>query len=106
MEAQHTKGPWVWVADDWNGGFSGLVASETNEEVLFPNHKNEGDEGAAWFDDFPSEANAHLIAAAPELLEALDMIEKSISGGGRVVTFSDLDIKEIQTAIAKAKGES
>ena len=68
----HTPGPWEWLEDKFNGGYSGLVAPRTGEEVLFPNHRNEGDDGDAWFEDFPNEANAHLIAAAPELLEAAE----------------------------------
>ncbi|MFW5973407.1 MAG: hypothetical protein ACOCTG_05380 [Bacteroidota bacterium] len=44
-------------------------------------------------------------AAAPELYEELKMIADSIEGGGRVVTFQDHDIQNINEALAKARGE-
>ena len=49
------------------------------------------------------EANAHLIAAAPELLEALEMmLEMSEMGGFGKAAAEDV----ARAAIAKAKGES
>lgn len=48
------------------------------------------------------EANAHLIAAAPDLLEFAVMMLQSIDGGGRVVTFQDHHIDELRAAIHKA----
>lgn len=68
-ESKHTSGPWEWVPDRFRGGYSGLVGPD-GAEVLFPNHANDGDEGAAWFEDFPTAADARLIAAAPDLLAA------------------------------------
>ena len=48
------------------------------------------------------EANAHLIAAAPELLEALEMmLEMSEMGGFGKAAAEDV----ARAAIAKAKGE-
>jgi len=77
-EVKHTPGPWDWVEDRANGGFSGLVGPD-GLEVLFPNTRNEGDTGAAWFEDFPSEANARLIAASPDLLEALKAAQTALA---------------------------
>ena len=67
--AEHTPGPWEWGKSRVRDGYSGLVDSEGNE-VLYPDCCNDGDHGAAWFDEFPSESNRTLIAAAPLLLEA------------------------------------
>ena len=71
---KHTPAPWEWIKDKFNGGYSGIVGKD-GAEVLFPNHRNDGDTGAAWFEDFPNEADKNLMAAAPELLEALKEIE-------------------------------
>ncbi len=54
----------------------------------------------------PAFANSHLITAAPELYELVDMVFKSIDGGGRVVTFSDDDYEEMRSALTKARGET
>ncbi len=66
-----------------------------------------------WMDDAPvpefnaeQKGNAHLIAAAPEMYELLEMVFLSIEGGGRVVTFSDDDYEEMRAALAKARGEA
>ena len=55
-----------------NGGWAGLVGPD-GQEVMFPAHRNEGDDGAAWFEpgESISEADAQLIEAAPGLLGAL-----------------------------------
>jgi len=68
-----TPGPWEWQTDDWNGGYSGLAAgSDASVNVLYPDHCNEGDSGAAWFsEDTLSAADASLIAHAPADLAAL-----------------------------------
>jgi hypothetical protein len=50
-------------------------------------------------------ANARLMAAAPDLLEALQMIHRSF-GGGNVITFSNRDIELIGAAIARATGDA
>jgi len=54
------------------------------------------------FIDCNTEANAHLISAAPDLLEFAVMMLQSIDGGGRVVTVQDHHIDELRAAIHKA----
>lgn len=51
-------------------------------------------------------ADARLIAAAPELYEIVKMIRVSIDSGGpnRIVSFQDVDVAEMDAAIAKAEG--
>lgn len=58
-----TPGPWEWTPDNWNGGFGGIVGKD-NAEVLFPDHRNEGDYGDAWFEEYPSEADGKFIVEA------------------------------------------
>lgn len=92
----HTPGPWRLVHSV--GGWTDLLAQDDSLVCRFD-------------DRGPSKANALLIAAAPDLLEALEQIEK---GEGRFSRDSLThcaktveDMKAIaQTAIAKAKGEA
>jgi hypothetical protein len=85
---------WHWEIDKWHGGYSGLY-EENNIPVLIPQHENDGDEGAAWFntdgdagDETLTKEHASLIASAPELkaerdryLEALEKISSTASTG-------------------------
>lgn len=58
-----TPGPWEWLEDTWNGGYKGIIGPN-DREVLFPDHRNDGDDGDAWFDEFPSEADREFIIEA------------------------------------------
>lgn len=61
---KHTPGPWIAAPAQWNHGETVIVQSELTAEVIA--HI----EGQA----FPcADANAHLIAAAPDLLAALQL---------------------------------
>jgi len=87
MSEKYTPGP--WVAD---GPFVG-TASETREL----NH----DILSACHDNFNQAlANAKLIAAAPDMLEALEKAEKWLKGWAS----AEHELEIIQAAIAKAKG--
>ena len=65
----YTPGPWEWTEYIYRGGKGGIVGKD-GAEVLFPNHCNDGDDGDAWFDESPNEADRKLIIAAPALVEA------------------------------------
>lgn len=90
--SKHTPGPWVKKGIHWTG--------KNNEIVFVSNGPAFGSES-----DFESaKANARLIAAAPELLEALeDLCECILETRGPSAT---LALKSARAAIAKAKGES
>jgi hypothetical protein len=62
-----TPGPWKWEVSRLWDGYSGLDGKD-DAEVLYPDHCNDGDGGAAWFGEFPSEADAAFIAASREAL--------------------------------------
>lgn len=101
MKSKHTPGPWEYAENSANN-FDVFGAGDTVEVAV------------VWGLDDPlkaeREANARLIAAAPELLEAL---EDSLDLFGVFLDHSDkgntdmhraLGVK-IRAAIAKAKGE-
>jgi hypothetical protein len=125
---QHTKGPWHWVNShtdqlfDFNkpwdgGGYPSLrtVKEESTPHSLGPVPK--------WILDaepdhlIGSEANARLIAAAPDLLDALlgikHVAEDFISDwaadaqeGGEGDPFEVAHWHKVLSAIAKATGEA
>ena len=53
-----------------------------------------------------SQANAHLIAAAPEMLEALEKISISIEFYGQSLHEKLEGFEELKTVIKKAKGQN
>jgi hypothetical protein len=80
---QHTPGPWEFLPPD--DGNCGAITAKTG-----------------WICDFaeePSDANARLIAAAPDLLEALQHL--MVAHGEQL----DYAFQQAQEAIAKATGE-
>lgn len=102
MKTTHTPGPW------FAGGTTGLRHAIMDKNLNTLAKVNGGHE-------LEMQANAHLIAAAPEMLEALIImemhLESQLSGGMRVLqpgehgAFSAM-LKVVQKAIAKARGES
>jgi hypothetical protein len=75
----HTPGPWRFDKDNLNVYSNGLVAQTFG-------HLHNGEKAA----------NAHLIAAAPELLEALER--------ARGQWIHSVNAEQCLAAIAKAKG--
>lgn len=71
---RQTKGPWRVIIDDTGGPFSGWPSIEAPEDVDASVIHRAGFKQEYWGDWSQREAvaNAHLIAAAPELLVALE----------------------------------
>ena len=95
-EAKHTQGPWqVAEAGSWKDGI------RTSKEYFVRRPDDDvaiASEILNPEDSTPSEANANLIAAAPDMLEALENLEND---DGSIPAFAwDM----VKTAIAKAKG--
>lgn len=88
MKTEHTPKPWKISETDEEGHY--VIESEDGKTAICY--------GAGFYgENNPSEANAHLISAAPDLLEAL----KS------VVAIADRKTDEFdraRSAIAKAEG--
>ena len=82
----HTPGPWT-VGDD---------TQFMNQVEIWPAI------GCAYGSGPEVIANAHLIAAAPDLLEALQMVLDYLNTGD----MRPLDLRKASAAITKARGES
>ena len=107
-EITHTLGPWSVHSDDGDdwlmvmaGGPSGKIVANVNPETFSA--------GVADLVEMPAEANARLIAAAPELLEALQLFaryEQEMEADDHVagmLTYAQLR-EAARSAIAKATG--
>ena len=116
-ETKFTPGPWrvirtgpcgpaserFWVGKDapnpeWRGPSSIGDAVQNMDHVFEGNGRDTGE----------AKANAHLIAAAPEMFSALEIIIKSHDesiqrGGDGLLTYDQ--VREARLAISKAKGE-
>ena len=93
MNAKHTPGPWVVIP--MPDGSIDICKSNAGYHIA-----------QMLYTGYPADvqANARLIASAPDLLAALEAIVKMISpysGQGRM----DTEISAARAAIAKAKGE-
>ena len=88
MSKQHTPGPWLEPREingkgmGWRAGPAWLGSDSCSEET---------------------KANAYLIAAAPDLLEALQRLVANLDEGDFISTTR---IDEARAAIAKATGET
>lgn len=102
MSSKHTPGPWE-VCHGGHGGPSGFVIDE-----YYVLNRTVADDVAIAADivdpatQMPSEANARLIAAAPELLEALEAVIGCYQCGNDLRIVMD----QVRVAIAKATGEA
>jgi hypothetical protein len=88
MSTQHTPGPWEFLPPE--DGNCGAITAKTG-----------------WICDFaeePSDANAALMVAAPELLEALKDLRTAIKSRGVIPTVKALS--KTDAAIAKATGSA
>lgn len=107
---KHTPGPWSWNSYGFRDGYYGLYSGD--EPVLYPQRENDGDDGDAWFSSDESyygetalrEADAWLIAAAPDLLEALRSLMDEESRERIMPVGQAWD--KARAAIAKATGEA
>ena len=101
MTTKHTPGPWTTTGPNVRADNGALVATAQDH---WNDHKTPQEE---------KEANAQLISAAPELLEALEEVTTELGWMGNGPRDSDREafarrVKELRglslTAIAKAEG--
>ena len=97
MSTKHTPGPWELVSRGWNGQFIYGI-DERAKGRRFIAEVDLNYDGA--------EANARLIAAAPELLAALRlMLAGTQEDCGKICMPSENAVRSAFAAIAKATGE-
>lgn len=98
MKTQHTPGPWIFDADNYN-------LTNQRGDIVF------GEDGSQDMRLIsPSKENARLIAAAPDLLDALVACECELSQNHGLAwsnrnAFLDA-VNTARAAIKKARGES
>lgn len=100
MTKQHTATPWHVGAGNGEGAIfaeSGRMRLESGGTTLYPVCTI-----VRGWDEAEDQANARLIAAAPELLRSLHYIAKRLQHGGRAAK-SDC-LTQCQWAITKATG--
>jgi hypothetical protein len=91
MTQQHTPGPWVWERV--------LQDSAVTEHTL----KGPTVLCRFWFDN-PPDADARLIAAAPELLAALKVMVLTRGIREHLEATDPMALEQARAAIAKAEG--
>ena len=94
--SKHTKGPWE-IHTAQNGRTIFQIGPCAPEEYA----------GSAWLD--VSMEDARLIAAAPELLEALEELEEAarqVMAGEMEASSIMIERMKARAAIAKARGEA
>lgn len=107
MSSKHTKGPWEKSAQ-LNGPWWHISSMHTvggnatlsGKQAIACVHGESKRGSSAYAEMF--EANARLIAAAPELLEALELCLHAVCLAGWE---GDLCAEKARAAIAKATGE-
>lgn len=96
----HTPGPWAADKED-ELGFQAdvLVADNRRKRIAACGHDGR------WMADGEAEANARLIAAAPDLLAALKAMVASYDGVRDILCKTVIDkLANADAAIAKAEG--
>lgn len=102
METKHTPGPWL---RDRESGFDCDVRAANGRKIASVNVQNAPKSKKGWLSrQKENEANARLIAAAPDLLNALAEIVAAADGDGWKAL--DAGFNNARTAIAKATGEA
>jgi len=89
--SKHTPGPWAYQED--SDAYTHIVRGPNNRFICQLNQSTSAE----------IEANARLIAAAPELLSALQVAELALRERGLRTCG---EYKQIEAALAKATGEA
>ena len=92
-ETKFTPGPWLFSS--YKSGTSVIVIDGKEFDVATVNYPNR-------------DANAHLIAAAPDLYEALEELHAEQNGPPleKYKTSWEKAIRKTEAALAKARGEA
>ncbi len=95
MMSKHTPGPWR------------IIEIRGRAVILEPEQDGHVCKISEWADEYAEEqeANARLIAAAPELLEALENLVSLCEAGLNKEYNIEAELSEPRAAIAKATGD-
>jgi hypothetical protein len=103
MSAQHTPGPWGVLSTAVGPAYTAVCIGQLNEEKGLNGASDEYAVCVVPLIHDESRANARLIAAAPDLLTALeDIVQASDANDGDSLMNA---IQAAQTIIAKATGQ-
>lgn len=88
---RHTRGPWTAIMSETANGApdTARIKNADGVGVAITNH-----------------ANAQLIAAAPEMLEALELLLTELDESGSLDCLSDTTRDSVANLIMKARGKS
>lgn len=111
----HTTGPWFVEQNEKTPIYVSPVSRY--EQIAICNvmviDEDPEDDSGEWFNGDQTKANARLIAAAPELLEALEAVTKMAIAGDEYSYadwgkdyVEDPRVTNAKAAIAKARGEA
>ena len=105
VKRKHTPGPWIYQPGDMDGDIFIESENEDRSGVLVAKVENDGPrakEADGYIPEKMALANAALIAAAPDLLAALEFCADALNteAGG----LYKAHIEQARAAIAKAKG--
>lgn len=112
--SEYSSAPWKYCGDDRGGCQCGQIWSANDDHVAtahWAQHQYGHYSGQGELAPFPEamlKANARLIAAAPELLEALKELTKGMWAGEGVShpLVEGSEVLKARLAIAKAEGRS
>lgn len=110
MSVQHTPGPWAYVVHDHSMASLGVLPDPGMGDPLVCTFspcqacadRADPKEWRWGRCQTPSEADARLIAAAPDLLEALERTVQRLEGDWAATK----EVGMARAAIAKARGEA
>ncbi len=108
---KHTKGPWKMKVHDWDDYTVIFALVDGHEvEIAYEPHTTRHFESCSIVDPKGTEANMKLLAAAPDLLEALKKAVNDISyyasdSHGRVGGSVKAKLDSLRAIIKKAEGE-
>jgi hypothetical protein len=111
MEAKHTPGPWTVEKQPSYSPHRIYVNGANGHQITFFQERKKGShrgEEATWLGFMPGDVeDAYLIAAAPELLEALEHMVAVSNWATTIQSEEQYDamIANAEAAIRKAKGE-